>query len=397
MESFFNSLLGAYQMHMDGNFNIPNNNAAPQKVPPVSRKALRQIPTVIVTPDDLADENNRECCICFEENRQGDKVARLPCGHLYHRPCITSWLNKHCTCPICRYELETDNPDYEVGRQERMKHRKPRFRKYELQNLRLADLRLLCEKLNISHEGVLEKRELVERVLASGKVEIVASPAPLEFRLTELRGMGVGKLRRVMNEGGVFFDPVDVVEKEDMVQIFINSGRVLLVEEEKRADDGDEEETFLDDAKPAAVLTTDSGTNGISFQAEPNSLTMEIEDKNDMEVCENNSTTEMDVKDNTEVQVEEINQQHAMEGTNITIENEYQSQDDAVASSPLEEMNVDNTPAPVAAYPSLTTNTSNFATRSVSQLKALARELNIDVSDCLEKREIIQKLSRSLR
>lgn len=35
--------------------------------PPASSKALRQLPTVTVAPEDLVDENNRECCICLEE------------------------------------------------------------------------------------------------------------------------------------------------------------------------------------------------------------------------------------------------------------------------------------------------------------------------------------------
>jgi hypothetical protein len=34
---------------------------------PASRKAVRQLPTVVVTPEDLVDPNNRECCICLEE------------------------------------------------------------------------------------------------------------------------------------------------------------------------------------------------------------------------------------------------------------------------------------------------------------------------------------------
>lgn len=34
---------------------------------PTSNRALRQIPTVKVTPEDLVDENNRQCCICIEE------------------------------------------------------------------------------------------------------------------------------------------------------------------------------------------------------------------------------------------------------------------------------------------------------------------------------------------
>eukprot|EP00978_Attheya_sp_CCMP212_P012872 scaffold32150_cov64-Attheya_sp.AAC.2 len=38
----------------------------PKGAPPASQKAIKQLPTVIVAPEDLVDENNRECCICFE-------------------------------------------------------------------------------------------------------------------------------------------------------------------------------------------------------------------------------------------------------------------------------------------------------------------------------------------
>jgi len=44
--------------------------APPQEertIPAASKKALRQIPTIRVTPEDLIDESNRECCICMEE------------------------------------------------------------------------------------------------------------------------------------------------------------------------------------------------------------------------------------------------------------------------------------------------------------------------------------------
>lgn len=35
--------------------------------PPASSKAIPQLPLVIVTPEDLVEKNNRECCICLEE------------------------------------------------------------------------------------------------------------------------------------------------------------------------------------------------------------------------------------------------------------------------------------------------------------------------------------------
>lgn len=235
MDGFFQSFFGFGQQ--DGfqqqGFQPPSNTA----VPPASQKAIRQLPTVCVTADDLADPNNRECVICFESVPLGSQMTRFPCGHLFHRPCIEQWIRKHCTCPICRFELETDDVAYERGRMERMKHRKQRFHAYELKRMDVKGLKHLCVKLNINHESCLDKEDLVQTILKSGKVDIIAAPEPKEFSLSELRGMSVGKLKRTMLDSGVSYDPRDVIEKEDIVQIFVNSGRVILMADPCDKDD----------------------------------------------------------------------------------------------------------------------------------------------------------------
>lgn len=81
MDNFLNSLAGSISGTFFGGqdpFGFQQNQQFWQQAmdpqgggnkgpPPASAKAIRQLPTVIVTPQDLVDENNRECCICLEE------------------------------------------------------------------------------------------------------------------------------------------------------------------------------------------------------------------------------------------------------------------------------------------------------------------------------------------
>ena len=64
-----------------------------------------------------------ECCVCqelfkdTEEVVNGEKVAisvvKMPCSHIFHEYCLIPWLEKHNSCPTCRFELETEDKEYE--------------------------------------------------------------------------------------------------------------------------------------------------------------------------------------------------------------------------------------------------------------------------------------------
>ena len=59
--------------YMSENFQMPQQfmdhrqQPPPAGPPPASSAALRQLPTIMVTAEDLVEPSNRECCICFEE------------------------------------------------------------------------------------------------------------------------------------------------------------------------------------------------------------------------------------------------------------------------------------------------------------------------------------------
>ncbi|KAM7268023.1 hypothetical protein ACFE04_010189 [Oxalis oulophora] len=45
--------------------------------------------------------DDSQCSVCLEEF--GSDVTCTPCSHIFHEDCITKWLNKNISCPLCRY------------------------------------------------------------------------------------------------------------------------------------------------------------------------------------------------------------------------------------------------------------------------------------------------------
>lgn len=83
--------------------------------PPASISVVQNLPSVVVTEDDM-EHNNALCAVCKDDFAVGEQAKQLPCLHRYHGDCITPWLGIRNTCPVCRYELPTDDADYERSR-----------------------------------------------------------------------------------------------------------------------------------------------------------------------------------------------------------------------------------------------------------------------------------------
>ncbi|XP_021290545.1 uncharacterized protein LOC110421304 [Herrania umbratica] len=84
--------------------------------PPASASFVNNLPCVIVS-DEHEKHDGLACAICKDVLPVGTEVNQLPCFHVYHPSCILPWLNARNSCPLCRYELPTDDKDYEEGKQ----------------------------------------------------------------------------------------------------------------------------------------------------------------------------------------------------------------------------------------------------------------------------------------
>lgn len=86
--------------------------------PPASESAIKNLEEVKITDKECKgceDSSNKEyprCSICCEDLTE--KATKMPCGHLFNQGCIAEWLKQHNQCPVCRYELPTDDAEYEA-------------------------------------------------------------------------------------------------------------------------------------------------------------------------------------------------------------------------------------------------------------------------------------------
>ncbi|XP_004507269.3 uncharacterized protein [Cicer arietinum] len=80
--------------------------------PPTAKSFVENLPLVELTEEELKGKDI-VCAVCKDEVMLEEKVRKLPCSHCYHGDCILPWLSIRNTCPVCRFELPTDDADYE--------------------------------------------------------------------------------------------------------------------------------------------------------------------------------------------------------------------------------------------------------------------------------------------
>ncbi|KAL3525224.1 hypothetical protein ACH5RR_013596 [Cinchona calisaya] len=70
--------------------------------------SVEKIPKIVITNDNNVDDSGERvsCSVCLQDFQIGETVRSLPhCHHMFHLPCIDTWLVRHGSCPLCRRDL----------------------------------------------------------------------------------------------------------------------------------------------------------------------------------------------------------------------------------------------------------------------------------------------------
>jgi hypothetical protein len=71
-------------------------------------ETIQCLPTFRWEPGTLQTDQcgQNTCMVCLSEFEVGEEVRVLPCGHVFHAPCIDEWLRRCTDCPICKANVD---------------------------------------------------------------------------------------------------------------------------------------------------------------------------------------------------------------------------------------------------------------------------------------------------
>jgi E3 ubiquitin-protein ligase RNF115/126 len=80
--------------------------------PPAANSVIEGFPAVVICQDEIKS-GAAFCAICKDVIPLGESGKKFPYQHLYHGDFLIPWLNYRNSSLMCRYELPTDDADYE--------------------------------------------------------------------------------------------------------------------------------------------------------------------------------------------------------------------------------------------------------------------------------------------
>ncbi|KAD5802604.1 hypothetical protein R6Q59_023858 [Mikania micrantha] len=90
---------------------------------PASKSAIEAINSVKITSAFLEVDPIVICAVCKDQFVIDDDTKQLPCKHMYHPDCIIPWLSQRNSCPVCRFQLPTEDADGELKVRRRSRSR----------------------------------------------------------------------------------------------------------------------------------------------------------------------------------------------------------------------------------------------------------------------------------
>ena len=102
VNNFINNLINRITINDDNNNDVNKNNEE------LNKKIDKALQDTILTEESLNKIDNKQCLICLDNYKIGEKICFLPCFHLFHSLCIKCWIKRTNKCPLCKHIIKID-------------------------------------------------------------------------------------------------------------------------------------------------------------------------------------------------------------------------------------------------------------------------------------------------
>ena len=97
------------EIGINNNRNNHNNESHHRRCKSKGINNLNLLNESKINDESFVKNENKNCAICLDDYKIGDKITYLPCFHLYHSKCIKKWLKCSKKCPLCKKVVKLKN------------------------------------------------------------------------------------------------------------------------------------------------------------------------------------------------------------------------------------------------------------------------------------------------
>jgi E3 ubiquitin-protein ligase RNF115/126 len=86
--------------------------------PPASKSAIEALERIVCCEENIQSLQkdmgcDNSCSVCKDDFEINQKLIYVPCKHIFHEECLLPWLKERNSCPTCRYELPSEDLEYD--------------------------------------------------------------------------------------------------------------------------------------------------------------------------------------------------------------------------------------------------------------------------------------------
>jgi len=131
---------------------------------------------------DILQPTNNTCPISMEEFNDNDMVSVIRhCGHVFNRESLNTWFTRSCYCPVCRFDIRTNNQTHSTIHQPNQQQRQETTQdRYTYNNDENRETTINSNTINSNIYDIFSS--ISEMLLdVSGNVNNLSTQSPLHY------------------------------------------------------------------------------------------------------------------------------------------------------------------------------------------------------------------------